>query len=119
MCIDDLLGVPYKEHGRDKSGYDCYGLVIEIEKRLGYELRDVLYTTHDLALSSLSSTLGLYPRKCIEEGSVLEIEAQGELHIAVALNSRYMIHATYERGVCVHPIKLFNVRGIYGFGLSV
>lgn len=38
--IDDLLGIPYKLHGRDKDGYDCYGLVIEVEKRFGRRLPD-------------------------------------------------------------------------------
>lgn len=119
MDIEDLLGKPYKEHGRGNGGYDCYGIAIEVERRLGHYLRDVLYTTHDLELSGLAPTLGLYPVNRIERGTVIEIEAKGELHIAVALDDRLMIHATYDRGVCVHPIKAFNVRGIYGFGLCV
>ena len=31
LDIDDLLGVPYKVHGRGPDSYDCYGLVIEVE----------------------------------------------------------------------------------------
>ena len=45
---------------------------------------------------------------------VIEIESKGELHIGVALSPTVMIHSTYNRGVCVHPIKMFKVRGIYG-----
>ena len=115
MDIDDLIGLPYREHGRGNGGYDCYGIVIEVERRLGHELRDVLYTSHDLELSSLAPTLGLFPARRIERGTVLEIEASGELHIGVAVDCRLMVHATYDRGVCIHPIKAFNVRGIYGF----
>lgn len=33
----DLIGLPYTLHGRDvKKGLDCYGLVMEVSKRMGY-----------------------------------------------------------------------------------
>ena len=36
---DDLIGVPFKNHGRDvKTGLDCYGLVMEVYKRFGVSL---------------------------------------------------------------------------------
>lgn len=38
MNYTDLLGKPYKHGGRGVGGYDCYGLVIEIYKRLGLEV---------------------------------------------------------------------------------
>lgn len=38
--FEDLLGVPYKLQGRDKNGFDCYGLVIFYEKLLGNFLVD-------------------------------------------------------------------------------
>jgi len=45
MLLDttDLLGKSYKAHGRGPDAYDCYGLVIEVEKRLGHTMPD-LYT---------------------------------------------------------------------------
>lgn len=43
IYLDDLIGIPYKLHGRDLNGLDCYGLVIEVEKRFGHNLKD-LYT---------------------------------------------------------------------------
>ena len=39
--IDDLLGIPFVLHGRDKRGYDCYGLVLEVAKRFGHNMVDL------------------------------------------------------------------------------
>lgn len=40
--IDDLIGVRYKDNGRDiKNGLDCFGLAIEVCKRFGHELPDL------------------------------------------------------------------------------
>ena len=41
LDINDILGKPYKAHGRGPDGFDCYGLVIEVEKRLGKNMPDL------------------------------------------------------------------------------
>ena len=39
MKLDDLIGTPFKNNGRDiKSGLDCYGLVMEVFSRYGIEI---------------------------------------------------------------------------------
>lgn len=39
--IDDLLSCKYKKGGRSKKeGYDCYGYLIEVEKRFGHKIPD-------------------------------------------------------------------------------
>lgn len=43
LDVNDLLGKPYKAHGRGPDNFDCYGLVIEVESRLGHKMPD-LYT---------------------------------------------------------------------------
>lgn len=43
LDVNDLLGKPYKAHARGPKEFDCYGLVIEVEKRLGHTMPD-LYT---------------------------------------------------------------------------
>lgn len=41
ICIDDLLVSKYKKGGRKvETGFDCYGYVIEIEKRFGHIIPD-------------------------------------------------------------------------------
>ena len=114
FTVDDLLGKPYKEHGRGPDAYDCYGLVLEVERRLGKNLPDVVYEDHSLELSRKAATLPLMRIERPVRGAVIEIESKNELHIGVALNSSTIIHSTYNRGVCVHPLYMFKLRGIYG-----
>lgn len=114
MCkIDDLIGVPYKEHGRDKTGFDCYGLVIEISKRCGKNLPDVFYENHDLELSSeYAPLLPVKETNQIKEGVLLEMESNNALHIGIAINEKEMIHAT-KRGVRINRIGTLPLRKIY------
>ena len=114
IAINDLLGTPYRDHGRDKSGYDCYGLAIEVARRFGYKLDDVIYENHDLELSnSYAPTLNVTPIDTPREGALLEMQYKDELHIGICLNSREFIHMT--RGGCrVNAIGTIKIRGIYG-----
>ena len=112
--VSDLIGIPYRDGGRDHNGYDCYGLCIEVEKRLGRRLDDVVYENHDQALAQkFAPTLNLNKTDFIKEGALLEMEKAGELHIAVALDERTMIHATTNQGVKISPIYTKMLRNIY------
>lgn len=45
MVIRDLIGIPYKPHGRDLNGLDCYGLVIiAIDILTGIKIPDIEYS---------------------------------------------------------------------------
>lgn len=114
LKIDDLIGVPYKEHGRTKEdGFDCYGLIIEISKRLNKPLPDVFYENHNLELADENAPLlPIQETSEIKEGVLLEMEIDGELHIGFAINSKEMIHAT-KRGVRINRIGTFPIRKIY------
>ena len=117
--LNDLIGIPYKDHGRDASGYDCYGLAIEVSRRYGYKLNDVIYEDHSLTLSAENvPTLNVYPIDTPREAAVLEMEYENNLHIGVCINKREFIHMT-RNGCRVSPIGLFKIRGIYGISTRI
>lgn len=52
--FSDLLGKPYKEDGRGPDEYDCFGLCIEVLRRVGIMLPQEVYSHN---YESLSSTI--------------------------------------------------------------
>ena len=112
--VSDLIGIPYKENGRGKSGLDCYGLAIEVEKRFGKELQDAVYDNHDKELSQKwAPLLNVRQTDFIKAGSIIEIHIGNTLHIAVALDSKTMIHATTNQGVRISRIAAYKVAAVY------
>ena len=121
--VNDLIGAPYKDHGRDMSGYDCYGLCIEVARRAGYRLDDVYYEDHHVRLSNqYAPTLNVHRIQEPKEGALLEMEThtegRTELHLGVCLNETEFIHMT-RLGCRVNRIGTFKVRGMYGINTRV
>lgn len=120
--IADLIGVPFVEFGRDiKNGLDCYGLAIEVEKRLGKTLKDVALEKFDREkVERTAPNLNVKKLRLdeISEGVILEFYGLQDkrLHIAVALDKKTFIHATENQGVRISSfassktyLKLANV----------
>lgn len=115
LDVSDLIGVPYKTNGRDKNGFDCYGLALEVERRLGTPLNDIFYSTaHDHNLvQEYEQTLNVVKTDIITEGTLLEFFIRGELHIGVAINEENFIHATTTQGVRISRIKCYPLENSY------
>lgn len=112
--VNDLIGIPYKDRGRDSNGYDCYGLAIEVAHRAGFRLNDVQYEDHAVSLSDrYVPTLNVTKVQQPYEGAVLEMEINNNLHIGICLNDREFIHMT-RLGCRINRIGTFKIRGIYG-----
>ena len=120
--IADLIGVPFVEFGRDiKNGLDCYGLAIEVERRLGKTLKDVALEKFDREkVERTAPNLNVKKLRLdeISEGVILEFYGLQDkrLHIAVALDKKTFIHATENQGVRISSfassktyLKLANV----------
>ncbi len=74
--VKDLVGIPYRHHGRDSAGMDCYGLVIEVLKRIGKNLPDVFYPdteieTNKTILKNLEEIIPNTKLEKPEEGAVV------------------------------------------------
>ncbi len=106
---DDLLGVPFRTHGRDRGGMDCYGLVLECLRREGKSLPDFVYQDHRQSASEApfyASRTGVR-KSDRKQGTVAEYEVEGNLHVGYMLDSELMLHMTYS-GVRVSPVGIFR-----------
>lgn len=110
MKWDDLLTVPYKANGRDMSGMDCYGLVLECCRRNGTPLRDVRYEGAEISADTLSfytRKVNVRPIESAEAGAVIECEYEENLHIGFLIDTKTVLHMTYE-GMRVSPLLAFR-----------
>jgi len=114
MDISDLIGIPYKVHGRDETGLDCFGLIWLIAKRNGTPIKDPVYKGFDPSLAKLADFVGL-KKSGFQTGCVLEIEKEGRLHLGYAVDQERMIHCAINEGVIVENIELYKVKGYYQF----
>jgi len=115
MDVSDLIGLPYKIHGRDESGLDCFGLIWLIAMRNGTPIKDPVYKGFDPSLVNLADYIGMKRIEEFETGCVLEIEKDGRLHLGYAVDNEMMIHATHNEGVIVENIVKYNVKGYFKF----
>jgi hypothetical protein len=111
----DLIGLPYKIHGRDEEGLDCFGLIWLIAKRKGTPIRDPVYKGFKCSLIRLAEYVGLKKTDELKKGCVLEIEKDGRLHLGYSIDTERMIHCAYNEGVIIEDIVKYNVKGYYKF----
>lgn len=107
--VTDLIGIPFVEFGRDKNkGFDCYGLAIEVERRFGKKLNDVVLEKFDRAkVKKTLPEINVKKTEKIKEGAILEFYGinDSRLHIGVALGSDIFIHSTENQGVRISSVK--------------
>ena len=103
MKYEDLLAVPFKVGGRDFGGMDCYGFLIECQKRTGRELKD-LAATPEGDLSAYLSSLNVEEIPEYKNDCCAQFLLDGKLHVGHMLNRREILHMTFS-GVRITPIK--------------
>jgi probable lipoprotein NlpC len=121
MCVKDLIGIPYKDHGRDHSGMDCYGLVIEVLKRIGIMVPDVFdpdtsNETNGKIVKILEEGIPNIKVDKPEMGDVVEILVYDQpSHVGVCLGDGTFIHALKRIGVAIEPLSRYRhrIRGYY------
>ena len=121
ICVRDLIGCPYKVHGRNKSeGFDCYGLTMEVENRAGKRIPDFVYNDTDLKSNEQTAELlfeGISAKRLNrpEPYCLIAINiAESPSHIAVYLGGGKIIHSTQVHGVHISNIERYSNR-VYGY----
>jgi len=121
MTVKDLVGIPYKPHGRDRDGMDCYGVVIEVLRRMGVTVPDVFYQdtameTNKTIMRTLENVIPNTKLDKPEEGAVVEILVFGQpSHTGVCLGDGTFIHALKKIGVVIEPLSRYRnkIKGYY------
>ena len=118
MEVRDLVGIPYRMHGRGRDGMDCYGLVIEVERRAGKSVPDAFYDVHstrdneDAArkIDALMGGITARPLPAPKPYCIVGIAMHGRdiSHVGVYLGDGMFIHCTEVAGVCVQPVARYS-----------
>ena len=84
--INGYVGVPFLENGRDRNGWDCWGLVLAVyREQLGVELPDWQWA-EPFGLSSKFRAFGDAIGQVLLHGHAGELEAPEPWAIALILN---------------------------------
>jgi len=124
VIIEKYLGIPFKHRGRDLRGLDCYGLIINVYRDLGYELFDIEEDYDESwAWKERSLFLENYHKqwKRIERPSLYDVVLFSNLngiaiHAGLVLNNNRFIHCKRKTGVIISRLgELFWWQKIEGF----
>ena len=108
MKYDDLLNIPFKWRGRDKDGFDCYGVAIECCRRAGTPLKDLYSDIDNLPASEIKDYIkgGLNLRKipASKVGGLVYSSYKGNVHVGYIVERGKVLHATIDKGVKISPL---------------
>ena len=126
-ALAQLIGIPYKDHGRDLTGVDCYGMV-----KLYYALahKTVLpeYKFHyassadqgecQSAIKVGQGDGNWVPDVVIEPGNILLFNIAGKMcHCGVAIGAEYFLHCLPGRNSCIESLAAISwanrLAGVY------
>jgi len=127
--ISDLMDKPYAENGRGPEFYDCWGLFLEIARRLDRFLPGYDTPKNGNEKNELFETLkDLYGHKieepqpwCAVVFRVFEDDGKEKWHIGhVLADGRSFIHITEKTSVCITSLKhkywQMFIEGFYRYG---
>ncbi len=99
--IAEWTGVKYKLGGLDKSGIDCSGFALLLEKKIyGHSLPRVSRDQANIVMNKTMNSLN--------EGDLIFFAFGGNQvdHVGVYLNNNFFVHASTTRGVVVDNLTL-------------
>ena len=112
--LDDLIGKPYKHNGRGPDFYDCWGLCLEVAKRLGRELPE--YDTpviederNALAIKTKDSLFEKLEKPepwCLVVFQIFDDAGKEKWHVGTVLeNCLRFIHITGKTLICTSSLN--------------
>lgn len=120
--IADLIGIEFKNGGRDKSGMDCWGLTLEVFKRHGIELPDYKISCNapQLINGQINNERNNWER-CVGELPVPALVVFNDHgicnHVGVYIGGNKFIHARVNIGVAIEsidsPFWKRRIEGVY------
>lgn len=111
--MNTLIGVPFREHGRDSTGIDCVGVVLAaLEAITGRKVDPGMYHVPELESNvrrRVSAILRTKPYGIPESGDVVLMRG----HLGVVVRNS-VIHASNIYGrVISEPIKSVPISAVY------
>lgn len=105
-----LIGIPFVSRGRNKDGMDCYGLLMELHRRMGIILPDYIYNSTDNR--NLLHSLILEGKKITDEISrpeplciiTISLIPGYTQHVGMMIDNVNFIHTVRKRNVCIERI---------------
>lgn len=117
--VSKYIGKGYKDNSRGKDFYDCYSLMLAIQKDLGHEIKDCRYNSaiksERVAGIEKERQTGLYEKieKPLAGCIVIMYHNNVPQHVGVYVGNGKVIHATVDRGVVIDELRTLSVEGFY------
>lgn len=99
------IGLPFRDHGRDASGLDCWGLVrLVMAEQRGVALPSFATSyKHSTDTDGISRLIGQETQNWRpiaagheQEGDVIVLRVRGKpMHVGMVLGDRHMLHVEY------------------------
>ena len=120
MKYDDLIGVPFKWGGRDKSGMDCWGIVSECCRRAGTPVADPFKPLDSSvdeaeALRAIATELNVRETAWPKAGGIVFCLSCGgtKSHVGYIVGRGRALHAVEGGGARVSPLCCFKGARFY------
>ena len=111
--VNEIIGLPFKENGRDMDGMDCYGVVLHIANLHGVTLPD--WNTENDARATVAAIenatdagiADLIDGSPKEWDTVVVRRVQTHYHMGIVLLGG-VLHASRKDGVILQPTTRFH-----------
>ena len=112
----DLLGKPFRDGGRGPHEFDCVGLLLELQRRLGHAVPAYASQEGSLGLALTEWDRVKYPEP--GDGVLMRsVDPRWPWHIGTVCGGGYMLHARLSTGVARERYDAFpwhkRIEGFY------